>query len=441
MRSVSKKPIRVLVLCHDVIGGKMAGPGIRYSNVHATLADLFSSTLAVFSDGSEKSNVNGLVGVPKQGEAFKAVFDEHDVIFAQWLSSEMLDYAHSTGKTVIIDLYAPVPIEYLASLEFSSSRPTPGQDTIFAGIIETYSKYLSTASFFVCSNERQKDFWIGYITANGFLRPSNFGKSNLINRFAIAPMGISSQAPKVKKLMLREKLGLAKDDFVLLWTGGIWDWFDAQVVIRAVAKVNDPKVKLVFLGTKHPNDIYKEEMSESTAARGLSQELGLVGEKVFFMDGWVPYEERAAYFMDADVAIYADKESLETRFSHRTRVLDHIWTELPTICSRGDYMADLIDKYGFGLTIENRTPNDFAAAISKLFKDKRLLAEIGDNLKSNKHLFTWENTLKPLTQYIATVTPAEAPYNQVPHQANRNAEKPKLRSRVRKAAKIIIKGY
>ncbi len=435
----TKKP-RVLVLCHDVIGEKMAGPGIRYANIHRVLSKSFLATLAMFSEQEDATSASNILTVPKQGESFKKIFDGFDVIFAQWLSGEMLDYAYNAGKAIIIDLYAPVPIEYLASLEFSSKKPAPEQDLVFAGIVETYSKYLGTADFFVCSNERQRDLWVGFLTASGLLRPTNFGKSDLLNKFAIAPMGISSQPPKVKELMLREQLGLSKDDFVLLWTGGIWDWFDAQVVISAVAKVDDPKVKLVFLGTKHPNDAYKEEMSESLAARQLSQKLGLIDKRVFFMDGWVPYDERAAYFTDADAAIYADKESLETRFSHRTRVLDHIWTELPTICSRGDYMAELVSDYGLGLVVENRDANSFAKAILKLYQGKMLQTEIRENIRTNQHLFTWESVLEPLAQYIRTVKPRPARnYAGTPEVSVK--KKPRMHRRVRQAAKIIIKGY
>ncbi len=427
------------MLCHDTVGDKMAGPGIRYVNIAQQLQKVAAAKLGVFSENENGPRKDGLVQVSKSGDGYKKIFDRYDVLFAQWLSGEMLQYARQTGKTIVFDLYAPVPIEYLASISFSSAELTSDKDIEFSGIIETYSNYLAQGDFFVCSNERQRDFWLGYSLANGLVKPTNFSKQDLLKRFAIGPMGISSQPPKRTDLKLRSALNIKPDDYVLLWTGGIWDWFDAQVIIRAVDKLANPKIKLVFLGTKHPNEIYKEEMSESILARQLVDKLGLLDKSVYFKDGWVPYNERAAYFLDADAAIYADKESLEARFSHRTRVLDHIWTGLPTICNSGDYMAEVIEKYGFGLVVRDRTADAFVAAINDLSKNQKLIADIKKNISRNKHLFTWENTLAPLVEFVGELKNGSSQTTK-PALVNPLATKIKLRRRVRRAAKMLIKG-
>ena len=131
----------------------MAGPGIRYHNIAEQLRKVSDVTLAVYSDSSDSSE-SDILKINKTGETYRQVFDKFDVIFAQWLSGEMLDYAKSSGITVIIDLYAPVPIEYLASLEFSNVVADAQKDLEFSGIIETCNKYLASAVFFVYSNDR-----------------------------------------------------------------------------------------------------------------------------------------------------------------------------------------------------------------------------------------------------------------------------------------------
>lgn len=390
---------KVLVLCHDTIGAKMAGPGIRYQNLADQIKRVAEVDLAVYADRTSTSTNSDILSVPKAGDSYKQIFDKYDVIFAQWLSGDMLAYAKAIGKVVIIDLYAPVPIEYLASLGFSSAEITAEKDLEFAGILETYKQYLSMGDFFVCSNERQRDFWIGFITASNQLHPTNFRQKLRMENIALCPMGISSTPPRVKSLELREKAGLKKDDFVMLWTGGIWDWFDAAVVIEAVKCLNNPKVKLVFMGTKHPNSEIVE-MSESKSARSLSDKLGLTDNSVFFLDDWVPYEERAAYLKDADVAIYADKDSVETRFSHRTRVLDHIWAGLPTICSQGDYLSEVLNEKGMGIVVGERTSEAFAEAIVKAMKDPKLLNKIRANIARYQKSFTWEEQSKDLLAFI-----------------------------------------
>jgi glycosyltransferase involved in cell wall biosynthesis len=253
-------------------------------------------------------------------------------------------------------------------------------------------------------------------------------------------MGIDDAEPKPKELLLRKKIKqLKSDDFVLLWTGGIWDWFDAKLIIRAMSLVDDSRVKLVFLGTKHPNSIYKKEMRETVAARKLSEELGLTDKSVFFLDGWVPYDKRAAYLADANAAIYADKQSLETRFSHRTRVLDHIWTQLPTICSRGDYLSEVIEKEQLGIVV-NRKVSEFVEAIQKLSSDKRAYDEIKSNIRGVAAKFAWDTTLAPLVTYLSALDVKDV-QKDIQRQYEitiHSTHAPKLKQRIKHSAKILL---
>jgi glycosyltransferase involved in cell wall biosynthesis len=205
-----------------------------------------------------------------------------------------------------------------------------------------------------------------------------------------------------------------------------------------MSKLSDKTIKLVFLGTKHPNSDVKE-MSESVQARELAGKLGLTDKTVFFLDDWVPYDQRAAYFMDANAAIYADKESLETRFSHRTRVLDHFWTELPTICSDGDYLSSIVKSEGFGIVIEKRTPEAFRDAIQELATNKNLLSQIKSSLHQKKNQYTWEATLDDLVKFIDTTVPTGKPS---PLEAKTvTVEAPPklpLKRRIRHSAKILL---
>src|SRR5690606_13661510 len=100
--------------------------------------------------------------------------------------------------------------------------------------------------------------------------------------------------------------------------------------------------------------------------------LGLLDKHVFFLDGWLPYADRIYYLARADAALYAHKPSIESRFSHRTRVLDHILMCLPTIATKGDYFSDYIDDHQLGLSVEPFDAPAMAEAIRSLMHDKKL---------------------------------------------------------------------
>ncbi|HEX9153661.1 MAG TPA: glycosyltransferase [Candidatus Saccharimonadales bacterium] len=430
---------KILVICHDIVGKNMAGPGMRYTHVAEVLSKKFDVTLAVLTEANKGSDE--IVVIDPSEDGYQKYFDGTDYIFAQWLSDPMIDYAKSKGKLIAFDLYAPVPIEYLASLEFSSEAVKSEKDDEFNVIIAMYNHYFEMGDVFTCSNERQRDFWTGYITANGIFKPSNFKQRQTLDNLLICPMG-TSVGPIPKKMRLRNSIkGINKDDFVMVWTGGIWDWFDGRLVVDAMARVNDPTIKLVFLGNKHPNSIYKKETAETTATRKRAAELGLTNKTIFFLDGWIPYNERAAYFMDSDAAIYADRKSLETRFSHRTRVLDHFWMEIPTICTEGDYMSEAIAKNELGVVVKERTPEAFANAILSLKSDPKRYKQIKQNLHQHKKDFTWEKTLQPLVDFL--LSKKNATIRTIPLHTSGPVAPPtkiSIKRRLRLSAKMLLLG-
>ena len=71
------------------------------------------------------------------------------------------------------------------------------------------------------------------------------------------------------------------------------------------------------------------------AARSLSDELGLTDRHVFFNEGWVPYDTRQNFLLDADVGVSTHFDHVEAEFSYRTRVLDYLWAGLPVVMTRG----------------------------------------------------------------------------------------------------------
>ena len=85
-----------------------------------------------------------------------------------------------------------------------------------------------------------------------------------------------------------------------------------------------------------------------------------------FNDGWVPYEERGAWLLQADCAVAAHRDHLETRFSHRTRLLDCLWAGLPIVCTRGDELAERIARDGLGEAVPPADPAALAAALARV---------------------------------------------------------------------------
>ena len=87
----------------------------------------------------------------------------------------------------------------------------------------------------------------------------------------------------------------------------------------------------------------------AVAARELADRLGLTGTHVFFNEGWVAYDDRQNYLLDADIGVSTHLDHVETAFSFRTRVLDYLWASLPDRAPPpATRSADLIEREGLG---------------------------------------------------------------------------------------------
>lgn len=394
----------ILIISHDKIGTQMAGTGIRYHYMAEVLSKDFKVTVGFFGpdylpDDDFKRSYEVLhIDVNEYQQAFT----QADAIIALWVNDSMIDFCNTNNKILIVDIYAPVPVETLALKVFSGNDITADDDFAFRASLKDYQKFLANGDAFLCSNQRQIDFWLGYAFGDEQVTPKNYLKRNLFEQLLLAPMGIDTETPLISnKTMYRGVLkGVNKDDIIMIWNGGIYDWYDGITLIKAmeiVGRIN-PKIKLIFPGTKHPNESLPK-WRETRDTIKLSTDLGLTGKNVFFFENWIDYHDRIDFLLEADMAVYTHKTSIESEFSHRTRVLDHLLATLPTVASRGDFFADLIEHKRLGITVEPEDPEALAAAIVKLAKNSELQTA-KQNLEHIRADFDWKVTLEPLVSYL-----------------------------------------
>ena len=230
----------------------------------------------------------------------------------------------------------------------------------------------------------------------GRLTPALYDEDpSLKNYLAKVPFGLSENPPMHPGKGMREKFGFTKEDTVLLWGGGIWNWFDPLTLIQAVAMM-DASVKLVFMGIKHPNKEIKE-MEMTGRAIALAEKLGVRDTQVFFNFGWVPYNERQGYLLEADIGVSTHFDHLETRYAFRTRMLDYLWAALPVICTEGDYFAERFSKEGVGVAVAYADSEAIVQAIKKIQADPRRFKENAQRLALE---FTWAKVTAPLLSMI-----------------------------------------
>jgi glycosyltransferase involved in cell wall biosynthesis len=305
----------------------------------------------------------------------------------------------TSTKVVVIDLYDPFHLE---QLEQARDLGEEKRRRTVQSATDVLNEQLARGDVFLCASEKQRDFWLGQLAAVGRINPRTYdADETLRNLVRVVPFGVSDGAPHHTRPTMKGVVpGIGPDDKVILWGGGIYNWFDPLTLIRAVDKLRArlPEVRVFFLGMKHPNP-HVPEMRMAVSARELSDELGLTETHVFFNEGWVPYEDRQNYLLEADVGVSTHLDHVETEFSFRTRILDYLWAALPIVATGGDGLAEFVKEHGIGRVVPAGDVDALEQALHDLLADPERSRECRDRMHGVADGLRWSRVLEPLLDF------------------------------------------
>lgn len=415
----------VMIISDDVVGEKMAGPGIRAWELARCLSRHFKVILAI-PDYSYKSNKTDfftdlsfdVVSYSLKIPSFiQSVAEKSRIILTQGFILSKFPGIKSLPVHLICDLYVPFPLENL----FVHKAKIPDlkdREFIHHNDLRVFNEQLIYGDHFLCASQRQKDLFIGSLMSLNRVNPQILDSSpSLEDLISVVPFGISGEdAADVESKVVRKRFPQIKeDDILLLWGGVLSNWFDPVTLIKAFRDALEVKqnLKLFFLSTKHANPLTPPFEMAREAVR-ISDELDLTGKFVFFNKDWVAYSQRGAYFRDADIGVSIHKTHFETYFAFRTRILDYLKHGLPIICTEGDYFAELVEREKLGIIVGSERRDELKNAIVTLASDSGLRTEIRVRIEKIREYFDWERVTEPLVRYCRKVLAGEIKKKSLP---------------------------
>ena len=394
--------VSVLVLSAEPVAERMAGPAIRAAELARALAGAgHRVTLASPGGSTPEAGVSGLDAGFEDFDALVAAAADHDVLVAQELPPTLLARLRKLPVRVALDLYNPIVMEVLEAV--AGERPRV-QRRIQRLIGSRALAQCAVADFIVCASERQRDLWLGAMSVNGLIDLDLYGRDpTLRSLIDVVPFGLpDAPPPSAGEPVMKGVLpGIAPDDRVLLWAGGIWGWLDPATPIRAaglLAADSGPAIHLVFMGTGRPGLERTGQSAYPDRARELARREGLDGTLVHFNEGWVPYEERGRWLAEADLGVSAHLDSLEARFSFRTRILDYLWARLPVVTTGGDALGDLVERERLGRAVPPGDAEAFAAACRELLEG-RAGSDARKRIDALAPSLRWNEVTAPLAEW------------------------------------------
>lgn len=356
----------VVVHTPDVVGDRMAGPGIRAWHLAAELARHFPTRLIARSEGSAPSDVTLIEH--QSAEAREALRDA-SVLVGQPARGFR---KRRRAQRIVYDLFDPTVLELR---ELYGNAPSIRQRVHLAAEWGRLTEALMRADLLICAARKQRDLYERL-------------QSNDAPWIEV-PFGIDPS-----EVISCEK---SKDN-VVIWGGGVWEWLDPAAAVDAIRQVNAEgiRARLLFLGRSRPNrnliDRRRDDRFSELLRRG--------GEYVSANEEWVPYRERLAWLRAGKIAIMLHRRTAEADYSIRTRLFDAIAAGIPVVASAGGFAAELVEREQLGIVVPPEDSGAAATAIRRLLTDDVLYTTSVRNLERIRPRFAWEVVTRPLVSAI-----------------------------------------
>jgi len=358
---------QVVVHTPDVVGDRMAGPGIRALHLAEELAKHVPTTL--ISQLGPIRPIGPISPIAHGSPEAKTALREAAVLIGQPARGFR---KRRRGQRVVYDMFDPTVLELR---ELYGNAPSMRQRVHLAAEWWRLTEALMRADLLICAAPKQREF---YATLQS-------GEAPWIE----VPFGID-----LGEVRACEK----PKDNIVVWGGGTWEWLDPAAAVDAILQLNREglRAKLLFLGRARPNrnliDRRREDRFEELLRRG--------GEHVSANEDWVPYRERLAWLRSGKIAIMLHRRTAEADYSVRTRLFDAIAAGVPVVASAGGFAAQLVEREGLGLVVPPEDVQAVADAIRRLLTDDDFHSICVQNLEGIRSRFAWEVVTRPLVETI-----------------------------------------
>ncbi|MGD8439234.1 MAG: glycosyltransferase family 4 protein [Holophagae bacterium] len=384
---------RVFMICPEPVRRLTAGVGTRFVALSRVLAHCgHGVTLAVPNPADEAEAVpDGVSVVTAEPDRLGAQAEGHDwVLLHGHLGNHY--FAQRDDLPVVVDLYDPFLIEnlhYHRELGFEPYRTDHA----------TWRLQLGRGDFFLCSSADQRFFYLGWLGALGRINPSVLDDDPTLGRLiAELPFGSPSGNPPPRVPPADVLTGVGAQTSVLYF-GGIYDWYDPELVLEALPRILDrrPNTVVVFVDHPHPE---ATPLAVAERTRDEADRRGWLGTVVRF-EPWRPYERRFELASIADLAVVTHRPGVETDLSLRTRMVDLLWLGLPVVATQGGAMSGVIEAIGAGRVVPPGDARALASAVTDLVDDKPARDRARTAGRTWAAERSWRAVSRPLREYAA----------------------------------------
>ena len=190
----------------------------------------------------------------------------------------------------------------------------------------------------------------------------------------------------------RRALGIDEERPVLLWVGRLEKLKGVDILIDAVAELDEPDILLLVVGGEQGHELRDELEAQADAA-------GLDGRVRF--SGAVPHEELPAWYSAADVCVVPSYYE-----SFGLVAVEAMACGTPVVASRVGGLVSTVTDGVNGYLIPWRCPEPFAEKLEVLIRNPELRANFARSARESVQRFRWDEIARRMDDLYANALAA-----------------------------------
>jgi len=127
--------------------------------------------------------------------------------------------------------------------------------------------------------------------------------------------------------------------------GGLWPWFDYETLFQAIKNYKKLGGTCQIIMPANATPQFKDD--QQAILRQIDEDETLKAMIVLISD-WMPVDQWNYIVSNAIATINSQPDTLETKYSYRTRIKNSLRLKTPVLTTEGDYLSSLIKKLGMG---------------------------------------------------------------------------------------------
>ena len=208
-------------------------------------------------------------------------------------------------------------------------------------------------------------------------------------RLATVPCGVDIERfQALDRASCRRRLGLPLDAPVLIWVGRLEKLKGVDILIEALAQLDERDFTLLVVGGDGRARALKAELQQQASDAGLERNVRFVGA--------VPHEDLPTYYSAADVCVVPSYYE-----SFGLVAVEAMACGVPVVASRvGGLMSTVTDGVN-GYLIPWRCPEPFAEKLEVLLNNPELRANFSRSARISVERFRWRNVASQIAALYA----------------------------------------